>query len=34
MQKSSLCDYSDEYMRVKGTIGINGAGADPATAKE
>ena len=28
--KSSLCDYSDAYILVKGTITINGAGADAA----
>ena len=27
---SSLCDYSDAYMLVKGTITITGAGADAA----
>ena len=26
MLKSSLCDYSDAYILVKGTITINGAG--------
>ena len=30
MLKSSLCDYSDAYILVKGTITINGAGADAA----
>ena len=30
MLKSSLCDYSDAYIFVKGTITINGAGADAA----
>ena len=30
MLKSSLCDYSDTYILVKGTITINGAGADAA----
>ena len=30
MLKSSLCDYSDTYILVKGTITITGAGADPA----
>ena len=30
MLKSSLCDYSDAYIVVKGTITINGAGADAA----
>ena len=30
MLKSSLCDYSDPYILVKGTITINGAGADAA----
>ena len=28
--KSSLCDYSDAYILVKGTITINRAGADAA----
>ena len=28
--KSSLCDYSDAYILVKGTIAINGRGADAA----
>ena len=28
--KSSLCDYSDAYILVKGTITINGRGADAA----
>ena len=28
MQKSSLCDYSDAYILVKGTITITGEGAD------
>ena len=28
--KSSLCDYSDAYIFVKGTIAINGIGADAA----
>ena len=28
MLKSSLCDYSDAYIIVKGTIKINGRGAD------
>ena len=28
--KSSLCDHSDAYILVKGTITINGAGADAA----
>ena len=28
MLKSSLCDYSDAYIFVKGTITINGIGAD------
>ena len=28
--KSSLCDYSDAYVLVKGTITIEGAGADAA----
>ena len=30
MLKSSLCDYSDAYILVKGTITIEGAGADTA----
>ena len=30
MLKSSLCDYSDAYILVKGAITINGAGADAA----
>ena len=30
MLKSSLCDYSDEYILVKGGITITGAGADAA----
>ena len=30
MLKSSLCDYSDAYILVKGTITIAGAGADAA----
>ena len=30
MLKSSLCDYSDAYVLVKGTITITGAGADAA----
>ena len=30
MLKSSLCDYSDAYVLVKGTITINGRGADAA----
>ena len=30
MLKSSLCDYSDAYILVKGTITINGKGADDA----
>ena len=28
MLKSSLCDYSNEYIFVNGTITITGAGAD------
>ena len=28
MLKSSLCDYSDAYILVKGKITITGAGAD------
>ena len=31
MLKSSLCDYSEAYILVKGTITITGEGADPAT---
>ena len=31
MLKSSLCDYSDAYILVKGTITIAGEGADAAT---
>ena len=34
MLKSSLCDYSDAYILVKGTITINGAGADTAARQE
>ena len=30
MLKSSLCDYSDSYILVKGTITINGEGGDAA----
>ena len=30
MLKSSLCDYSDAYILVKGTMAINGIGADAA----
>ena len=30
MLKSSLCDYIDAYILVKGTITINGRGADAA----
>ena len=30
MLKSSLCDYSDAYILVKGTITIEGAGANVA----
>ena len=33
MLKSCLCDYSDAYMFVKGTITITGAG-DDAAAKQ
>ena len=33
MLKSSLCDYSDAYILVKGTITITGAG-DNAAAKQ
>ena len=33
MLKSSLCDYSDACIRVKGTITITGAGADAAARK-
>ena len=28
MLKSSLCDYSDAYILVSGTIAITGGGAD------
>ena len=28
--RSNLCDYADAYILVKGTITINGAGADDA----
>ena len=28
MLRSNLCDYADEYILVKGTITITGAGAD------
>ena len=31
MIKSSLCDYGDAYILVKGTITINGAGDDAAS---
>ena len=30
MLKSSLCDYSDAYILVKGKLAITGAGADEA----
>ena len=30
MLRSNLCDYSDAYILVKGTITITGAGADAA----
>ena len=30
MLRSSLCDYSDPYILVSGTIKITGAGADDA----
>ena len=30
MLKSNLCDYSDTYIFVKGTITITGAGGDDA----
>ena len=33
MRKSSLCDYSDGYVLVKGIITITGAG-DDATARQ
>ena len=33
MLKSSLCDYSDAHIPVKGTITITGAGADAAARK-
>ena len=31
MLKSSLCDYSDAYIPVKGKVTITGAGTDAAT---
>ena len=34
MLKSSLCDYSDAYILVKGTIAITGEGADAAARQE
>ena len=34
MLKSSLSDYSDAYILVKGTITIAGAGADAAARQE
>ena len=34
MLKSSLCDYSDTYIRVKGKITITGAGADVAARQD
>ena len=34
MLKSSLCDYSDAYILVKGRITITGAGADAAARQE
>ena len=34
MLKSSLCDYSDEYVLVKGRITIEGTGADAAARQE
>ena len=33
MLKSSLCDYSDAYILVKGMITINGIGADAAATR-
>ena len=30
MLRSNLCDYGDSYMLAKGTITINGEGADAA----
>ena len=30
MRKSSLCDYSDAYMLLSGTITVVGAGAEDA----
>ena len=32
MLKSSLCDYSDAYILVKGTISINNTAAESAAA--
>ena len=32
MLKSSLCDYSDAYILVKGTIGVNNTAAADAAA--
>ena len=32
MLRSSICDYSDEYMLVKGNISVNNTGADGAAA--
>ena len=32
MLKSSLCDYSDAYILVKGTISVNSTAAQGATA--
>ena len=32
MLKSSLCDYSDAYIIVKGTINVNNTAADGAAA--
>lgn len=34
MLKSSLCDYSNANIRVKGTVTINEAGADEARNKQ
>ena len=31
MLRSSLCDYSDAYILVSGTVAITGAGADDAS---
>ena len=34
MLKSSLCDYSDAYILLRGTITISGTGADDAAKRE